>query len=64
MVGPPSGSAQGGNYTIDGFSCSATAQRAGSAWASAWGGTYYEYSCKDGSEQVAFNWGKNYIYSG
>src|SRR5262249_40814184 len=49
-------SAQGAPYASSGFSCTATAEGAGSAWASAWGGTYYAYSCADGSEQVAFNW--------
>jgi hypothetical protein len=57
-------SAQGAPYTSDGFSCTATAEGPGSAWSSAWGGTYYAYSCADGSEQVAFNWGTDYTYSG
>jgi hypothetical protein len=64
MVGPPSGSAAGGSYSINGFSCTATQEGSGSPWASAWGGTYYAYSCKDGAEQVAFNWGSHYVYSG
>jgi len=34
-----------------------------SAWASAWGGTYYAYNCVKGSEQVAFNWGSDYTYA-
>jgi hypothetical protein len=57
-------SAQGAPYASDGFSCTATAEGAGSAWSSAWGGTYYAYSCADGSEQVAFNWGTDYTYDG
>jgi hypothetical protein len=36
--------------------------RRGSPWSSAWGGTYYAYLCKDGSAQVAFNWGTDYTY--
>ena len=54
--------ARGAPYSKDGFSCSATAEGAGSPWASAWSGTYYAYSCKNGSAQVAFNWGTNYTY--
>jgi hypothetical protein len=57
-------SAEGAPYTSDGFSCTATAEGAGSAWSSAWGGTYYAYSCADGSDQVAFNWGTDYTYEG
>jgi hypothetical protein len=57
-------SAQGAPYASDGFSCAATAEGPGSAWSSAWGGTYYAYSCADGSEQVAFNWGTDYTYEG
>jgi hypothetical protein len=57
-------SVQGAPYASDGFSCTATAEGAGSAWSSAWGGTYYTYSCVDGSEQVAFNWGTDYTYDG
>jgi hypothetical protein len=57
-------SAQGAPYSSDGFSCTATAEGPGSAWSSAWGGTYYAYSCADGSEQVAFNWGTDYTYDG
>ncbi|HTX09959.1 MAG TPA: hypothetical protein VME22_15170 [Solirubrobacteraceae bacterium] len=56
--------AQGAPYTSDGFSCTATPEGPGSAWSSAWGGTYYAYSCADGSEQVAFNWGTDYTYDG
>lgn len=54
--------AKGAAYSTGGFSCSATSQGAGSTWASAWGGTYYSYSCVDGNEQVAFNWGTDYTY--
>lgn len=56
--------AQGAPYTSDGFPCTATAEGAGSPWASAWGGTCYAYSCADGSEQVAFNSGTEYTYDG
>jgi hypothetical protein len=55
-----SDTAKGGPYNAAGFSCAATAEGAGSPWASAWIGTYYAYSCANGSEQVAFNWGPNY----
>jgi hypothetical protein len=54
--------AKGAAYQSGGFSCSATAEGAGSTWASAWGGTYYAYRCVDGSEQIAFNWGVDYTY--
>jgi hypothetical protein len=54
--------ARGAAYTADGFSCKATAEGAGSQWSSAWGGTYYAYSCAMGSAQVAFNWGTDYTY--
>jgi hypothetical protein len=57
-------SAQGAPYASDGFSCTATAEGPGSTWSSAWGGTCYAYSCADGSEQVAFNWGADYTYDG
>jgi hypothetical protein len=57
-------SAQGAPYASDGFSCTATPEGPGSAWSSAWGGTYYAYSCADGGEQVAFNWGTDYTYDG
>jgi hypothetical protein len=57
-------SAQGAAYTSDGFSCSSTTEGAGSPWASAWIGTYYAYSCQNGSQQVAFNWGMHYNYGG
>jgi len=56
--------ARGAPYASDGCSCTATAEGPGSAWSSAWGGTYYAYSCADGSEQVAFNWGTDYTYQG
>ena len=54
--------AGGASYNLDGYTCNATAEGSGSAWASAWGGTYYAYSCADGSDQVAFNWGTDYTY--
>ncbi|MGC1184408.1 MAG: hypothetical protein WBA31_04545 [Candidatus Dormiibacterota bacterium] len=54
--------AQGDPYSLSGFSCTATSEGAGSTWASAWGGTYYAYSCRGGSSQVAFNWGTDYTY--
>ena len=48
----------------DGFSCSATAEGPVSRWSLAWGGTYYAYSCADGSLEVAFDWGTDYTYAG
>jgi hypothetical protein len=54
--------ARGAAYSGDGFSCKGTAEAAGSKWSAAWGGTYYAYSCKDGSDQVAFTWGTDYTY--
>jgi hypothetical protein len=63
MVAYAAGSARGGAYSVDGFSCTANPEGAGSTWASAWGGTYYAYSCKNGAAQVAFNWGTDYTYS-
>ncbi len=57
-------SAHNRSYTSDGFSCTATREGAGSPWAPAWSGTYYAYSCINGSEQVAFTWGpaSQYVY--
>jgi hypothetical protein len=57
-------SARGSPYQADGFTCAATKEGTGSTWASAWGGTYYAYGCAKGSEQVAFNWGSDYTYTG
>jgi hypothetical protein len=54
--------AKGAAYGRAGFSCSGTAQGAGSTWESAWTGTYYVYSCVSGGKQVAFNWGTQYAY--
>ena len=54
--------ARGAAYNADGFACAATPEGPGSPWSSAWGGTYYAYSCADGSQQVAFNWGMDYTY--
>ena len=54
--------AKGKTYEDDGFKCTATREGTGSAWAAAWDGTYYSYSCKDGAQLVAFNWGKHYAY--
>lgn len=59
-----SNSARGATYHADGFSCTSTREGAKSAWASAWGGTYYAYSCVSSGKQVAFNWGADYTYAG
>jgi len=56
--------AQGNPYVADGFSCSATPEGPVSRWSLAWGGTYYAYSCADGSLEVAFDWGTDYTYAG
>jgi hypothetical protein len=61
-VGYGADAAKGAAYSKDGFSCVDTPEGAGSTWVSAWTGTYYEYSCADGAEQVAFNWGTDYAY--
>ncbi len=61
-VGYGADGAQGAAYSRAGFSCKGTAEAAGSTWASAWTGTYYVYSCANGAEQVAFNWGLHYAY--
>jgi hypothetical protein len=61
-VGIGADKARGAAYSADGFACKATAESAGSEWAKAWTGTYYAYDCKDGAEQVAFNWGPHYSY--
>ncbi|MGA8428028.1 MAG: hypothetical protein WB801_10665 [Candidatus Dormiibacterota bacterium] len=55
-------SARGSAYSAAGFACAPTTEGAGSPWAGAWGSTYYAYSCADGGEQVAFNWGTDYTY--
>lgn len=54
--------AKGSVYGRAGFTCTPTAEGAGSTWASAWTGTYYAYSCVSGSELAAFNWGAQYAY--
>ncbi len=61
-VGYGADGAKGAAYNKDGFSCSAISEGAGSKWASAWTGTYYDYTCTEGTEQVAFNWGTHYAY--
>jgi|GEM_PF-1385985 len=54
--------AKGASYSRAGFTCTATAEGAGSMWASAWTGTYYAYGCLTGSQLLAFNWGAQYAY--
>ena len=61
-VGMGADKAKGAAYSADGFTCKATAEGAGSEWATAWTGTYYAYNCKARAEQVAFNWGPHYSY--
>ncbi len=61
-VGYGADGAKGAAYNKNGFSCSGTAEGAGSNWVSAWTGTYYDYTCADGAEQIAFNWGTDYAY--
>lgn len=55
--------ARGSAYSRAGFTCTPTAEGAGSTWMSAWTGTYYAYSCVSGSELAAFNWGAQYAYA-
>ena len=54
--------AKGATYSREGFTCTATAEGAGSMWAAAWTGTYYAYGCIAGSRLAAFNWGAQYAY--
>ncbi len=54
--------AHGTAYTSNGYACSATREGAGSTWASAWSGTYDAYVCTFGTQQLAFTWGKHYVY--
>jgi len=61
-VGYGADGAKGAAYSKDGYSCSSTAEGAGSKWVSAWTGTYYDYTCADGGAQIAFNWGTHYAY--
>jgi hypothetical protein len=61
-LGPAADHAAGSPFTAGGFACKATAEGAGSPWASAWGGTYYSYTCANGGAQAAFNWGRDYTY--
>jgi hypothetical protein len=50
--------ARGAGYSAQGFKCQATKEAAtGSPWSLYWAITYYAYTCKSGSQQVAFNWG-------
>jgi hypothetical protein len=53
--------AQGSDFAWNGFRCTSTSEGAGSTWASAWTGAYDAYTCADGDEQVAFNWGLHYL---
>jgi hypothetical protein len=55
--------AKGAAYSRAGLQCTATAEGAGSAWATAWSGTYYSYSCISGRQLAAFNWGTQYTYA-
>jgi len=64
VVEPGADKAQGAPYQSQGFACTSTVEGAGSTWSSAWTGTYYAYSCVDGAQQVAFNWGLHYSYGG
>lgn len=62
QVATGASAAAGASYSADGYSCTGTVQGPSSEWASSWGGTYYSYSCADGSSEVAFNWGEIYTY--
>jgi hypothetical protein len=48
--------ANGANYTSNGYTCKATQQGSNTQWSDYWNGTFYSYSCANGSKQVAFNW--------
>lgn len=54
--------AAGSTFTSNGFGCTATPEGAGSPWAAAWSGSYTAYRCTFGTQQLAFTWGKHYIY--
>jgi hypothetical protein len=62
VLGPAADRARGGSFSVAGFTCTATKEGTGSAWASAWGSDYYAYNCTDGAAQSAFNWGTDYTY--
>jgi|GEM_PF-3443894 len=46
----------GAFYKSNGYSCTATKQGSNTQWSSYYNGTFYSYSCADGSSQIAFNW--------
>jgi hypothetical protein len=48
--------AKGSNYSSNGYSCISTKQGNNTKWSSFWTGTFYSYTCSDGSKQIAFNW--------
>ncbi len=61
-VGYGADAAKGASYSSRGYSCTGTAEAAGSMWAAAWTGTYYAYTCSGPGGQFAFNWGTSYAY--
>jgi hypothetical protein len=50
----------GGNFSGFGYKCTSVTNGAGYKYASHWAAerthTFYSYNCKDGSNQIAFNW--------
>ncbi len=48
--------ANGSNFSSNGYTCSVTKEGSGNQWSSYWSGTFYAYTCADGSSQIAFNW--------
>jgi hypothetical protein len=46
--------ARGNAYSAAGFSCVATAPQPSNGY---WTSTYVSYNCRNGNDQIAFNWG-------
>lgn len=46
--------ARGNGYSAAGFACVATAPQPSNGY---WISDYYSYNCRNGDDQIAFNWG-------
>jgi hypothetical protein len=46
--------ARGKSYSAAGFTCVATPAQPGNGY---WISSYYSYNCRNGDDQIAFNWG-------
>jgi hypothetical protein len=62
FVAKGASAAAGSAYTSNGYACTATAEGSSSAWAPAWSGAFYAYVCTFGTQELAFTWGKDYVY--